>query len=194
MKKIIIMLLFVFAIPLSAQQVETLFGEGEITHGGFGAPVVKFTNINGQFGLLLGGRGGWVTNHQFVIGGGGYGLVNQVEGNEIINGSKRNLIFGYGGLELEYIHEYKKLVHLTFYLLLGGGVVYYRNWWDYQGRQEDAFFIAEPAVSIETNIMKFFSAALSTSYRLTSGVEDRNLSNRDLNGLAFSVTLKFGKF
>lgn len=193
MKKIIIALMIASAIPLSAQ-VETLFGEGEITHGGFGAPVVKFTKVNGQFGLLVGVRGGWVTNHQFVIGGGGYGLVNQVEGNEIIDGSKRKLILGYGGLELEYIHDYKKLAHFTFYLLLGGGVVYYRNWWDYQGRQEDAFFIAEPAVSIETNVMKFFSVALSTSYRLISGVEDRNLSNSDLNGLAFSLIFKFGKF
>ncbi|NIN69246.1 MAG: hypothetical protein GTO63_32105, partial [Anaerolineae bacterium] len=57
-----------------AQEPETLI-EGDVRHGGFGGPVVKFTEVNNEFGVLVGGRGGWIINDSFVLGAGGYGLV-----------------------------------------------------------------------------------------------------------------------
>ena len=33
--------------------------------------MVKFTEIDGEFGVLVGGRGGWIINDSFVIGAGG---------------------------------------------------------------------------------------------------------------------------
>lgn len=192
MLKLPVIILLVFAMPLPAQ-VETLFGEGETTHGIFGSPVIKFTNINGQFGLLVGGRGGWILDHQLSIGGGGYGLVNKVKGDIVMSETTSLLNFGYGGLELEYISNYKKLVHLTYYLLIGAGIVDHRYWWTENDRQADAFFIVEPAVGIEMNVKKYFSIALSTSYRLISGVQKGNLSNNDFNKLSLNMTLKFGE-
>ena len=40
-------------------------------------PAIRFTQIDGDFGVLVGGRGEWIINHRFVLGGGGYGLTNQ---------------------------------------------------------------------------------------------------------------------
>jgi hypothetical protein len=63
---------------LNAQE-QTLVGNGEISNGGFGGPVIKYTQIKNEPAILVGGRGGWIINHTFVIGGGGYGLANQIE-------------------------------------------------------------------------------------------------------------------
>ena len=62
----------ILTIPVAtaAQNAQTLMGS-DIRHGGFGGPVVKFTEIDGQFGVLVGGRGGWIINDSFVIGAGG---------------------------------------------------------------------------------------------------------------------------
>jgi hypothetical protein len=57
---------------LYAQQTETLF-DGEVSHGGFGGPVVKFSEIAGSAGVWVGGRGGWIINlselHTISLGG-----------------------------------------------------------------------------------------------------------------------------
>ena len=105
---------------LSAQ--ETLL-EGDIRHGGFGAPVVKFTGIDDRFGVLVGGRGGWIINGSFVLGAGGYGLanVNNFERSVAALGDTRRLVMGYGGLELEYVHRPDELVHFSTNLLIGAG-------------------------------------------------------------------------
>ena len=34
---------------------------------------MTFTTLNGENAVLVGGRGGWIINHSFVLGGAGYG-------------------------------------------------------------------------------------------------------------------------
>jgi hypothetical protein len=198
MKKLIL-ILFVLGSFLYAQE-ETLLGDGEIVHGGFGGPVVKFTSINGQMAVLVGGRGGWIINHSLVIGGGGYGLANEVKGNENYFNSKYLLNFGYGGFELEYIIEPNKAVHGSIYLLLGGGAINQRNpidnnWndlsWD---EKSDVFFVAEPAANVELNIIRFMRIDLGVGYRFISGVDKYNVTDANLSGVSAVLTFKFGKF
>ena len=126
----VIILLFSIYITSFAQE-ETLIGNGEITHGGFGGPVIKYTQIKGEPALLIGGRGGWIINHSFVIGGGGYGLVSDIEADNFLTFAPLEPIpylnFGYGGLELEYIIQSDKLMHFTVYTLIGAGGISYRN-------------------------------------------------------------------
>ncbi len=80
-----IMVICLVAFPAFAQE-ETLI-KGDVESGGFGGPVVKMTSLNGQDGILVGGRGGWILNHSFIIGGGGYGLANNVRAK--VPGSER---------------------------------------------------------------------------------------------------------
>lgn len=198
MKKLLL-IIFVIGSTLAAQE-ETLLGDGEIVHGGFGGPVVKFTSINNQFALLVGGRGGWILNHQLVIGGGGYGLVNEVKANESFFGTRYLMNMGYGGFEIEYILDPNKVLHGSIYLLLGGGAINHRNpynhdWpdldWD---KNADVFFIAEPALNLELNIVTFMRVNLGVSYRFISGVEKYDFKNSDLAGASALLTFKFGKF
>ncbi|MBI4501521.1 MAG: hypothetical protein HY700_10200 [Gemmatimonadetes bacterium] len=89
------------ATPLTGQEPESLVGN-TVSHGGFGGPVLRFTELNGQFGIMLGGHGGWIINHRFVIGGGAYGLTGKNIDVSYVSptGGRPYLTFGYGGIEL----------------------------------------------------------------------------------------------
>lgn len=180
---------------LSAQELPPQDGVG---HGGFGGPVVKFTELDNTFAVLVGGRGGWIINESFVLGGGGYGLVNQQSFENVpsASGNPGRLTMGYGGLEFEYVHRPAETVHLSLAVLLGGGALM----WDPQGqvgsgnRQHDTFFVSEPALNVLFNVTRHFRAGLGVSYRFMQGVELVGLSDRDVSGLTGVVTLKFGRF
>lgn len=185
----------VLAISIS-EQPRTLVGP--VTHsGGFGGPVLKVGRVADETGVFFGGRGGWVVNHTFVLGGGGYGLVSDhIEVRpQGMPGGRYVLEMGYGGLELEVIQGWRNLFHLTGQLLLGGGSAGYRE--EGRGRtiQSDAFFVAEPSVHGEANVTGGFRVAVGIGWRLLSGFSiDRlpQVSNRDLGGLTGSLTFKFG--
>jgi hypothetical protein len=195
MKKLLICLLLFTALPVSAQE-ETLL-KGKVESSGFGGPVVKFAEIENELSVLVGGRGGWIINHTFVIGGGGYGLVTEnIERGRTIAGNPILLTMGYGGLELEYIHNSNKLIHWSVLTLIGAGGVDEREKNDgYSDRVEgDAFFIFEPAVNLELNVATFFRLGVSGNYRFIAGADFRGIQNGDLAGPAGALTLKFGKF
>lgn len=195
MKRFWICLLLCAAFPVLAQE-ETLL-KGKIESGGFGAPVVKFTEIKDEFSVLVGGRGGWILNHTFVIGGGAYGLVTEnIEQGRTVTGNPIYLTMGYGGLELEYIMNSDKLIHLNMLVLIGGGGVDQREKGggyseDFNG---DVFFVFEPALNVELNVTTFFRICLGGSFRLISGADFHDIQNGDLAGPAAALTLKFGKF
>lgn len=174
---------------------ETLL-QGDIRHGGFGAPVVKFTEVDNRFGVLVGGRGGWIINGSFVIGGGGYGLANQNNFEHITNtlGDRGRLEMGYGGLELAYVHRPDELVHFSVVVLIGAGGLVWNPQGQFGRQEDDAFFIAEPAVDVVLNVTTFFRAGLGLSYRFVRDVQLFDLRDGDISGLAGVVTLKFGSF
>jgi hypothetical protein len=202
--------LFVLIPTLALAQEETLLSGG-VEHGGFGGPVVKVTRINGQDAVLVGGRGGWIINHTFVIGGGGYGLVTDVRPSVPGLLGQDKLMLGYGGLELEFILQSDRVVHLTVPILIGAGAVGYRNgYWGHGvdldlgiDNRFDTFFIVEPGVDLELNVVSFFRINAGLSYRHVSGIgvptditgSARPLaSNSDLRGVSWMIGFKFGSF
>ena len=170
--------------------------EGDLRHGGFGAPVVKLTEIDSRFGVLVGGRGGWIINGSVVIGGGGYGLANVANFEHRMNGAgdPGGLEMAYGGLELGYVHRPDELVHVSVGLLIGAGGVVWNPDGPSGNQADDAFFVAEPELDVVLNATRFLRVALGVSYRLTRGVELFELRNAELSGLAGLVVLKFGSF
>jgi hypothetical protein len=185
-----------FLSALSFGQEETLLQQ-EIESGGFGAPVVRFTDVNDDFGVMVGGRGGWIVNHAFSLGGGGYGLANSIDAGPAVPDSLE-LSMGYGGLELEFIGRSDRLVHLTFYTLIGaGGVSINPEGDDDNGDDDgesDAFFVVEPIANVELNITTFFRINAGAGYRFVWNVDTPGLENKDLSGATVSLTFKFGKF
>ena len=176
--------LLAWASPVFAQE-KTLVSE-DFHSGGFGAPVVKFSEVADEFAVFAGGRGGWIVNHTFVIGAGGYGLANDIRFSDSVIG--RDIEFGYGGLELEYINSSNKLVHFTVYLLIGGGGL--------SGTvvEEESVFVLEPALNGELNITSFFRLNGGVGYRWVSAVDNPGFEDSDFSAVYGQLTAKFGAF
>jgi hypothetical protein len=195
MKTIYCVLLICLVSFSALAQEETLIGES-IESGGFGGPVVKFGSINGSSGILVGGRGGWIINHAYILGGGGYGLANNVKAKTLGPNDERYLNFGYGGLELEYVSDSDRLIHYSFMTLIGAGGVGWRDDNIRTGSNGDdaSFFILEPAANVTLNVSKFFRISAGVSYRYITGTESAAASNADLSGPSAVLTLRFGQF
>ncbi len=177
-------------------QEQTLLS-GIYDHGGFGGPTFQLTQFDGQTGVMIGGHGGWIINHTVYLGGGGMGLVNDIE-IELAPDSLRYLDFGYGGLELGFVLASDRLIHFTFSSLIGGGGVQYRSSYensnyDFQA-EGDPFFMVEPAVHVVLNVTRHFRIGLGGGYRLIRGVDLAGLSDDFLSGPNASLTLNFGRF
>ncbi len=186
---------------LHAQRDETLVGNRGTQFGGFGGPVVKITSVAGTNATISGGRGGFIVNRRFVIGGGGYGLVNENirTGYRFSNGAEPTLGFGYGGLEFEYITQPTRLVHATFGTLLGGGEAFYEDTQTQGGttstqRISTNVFVLEPQIMAELNVTRWFRPGIGVTYRYVSGTDLPGLADSDLSGVAGLLTFKFGSF
>ena len=170
--------------------------------GGFGGPVLKVTGINDVFGLIVGGRGGWISKQTFAIGGGFYGLLRDIETED--SGFERDFEFAYGGLELEYIIAPRQVVHVSVQTLIGFGGLTDRHQnletfdrfdeFDRFGGPDDTFFIVEPALNIMWNMKTYLRIGFGGSYRFIRGVGITGLHNSDLSGSSVVVTFKFGRF
>ena len=194
MKKLVFLLVLVFTSPVLAQEATLI--NGEIESGGFGGPVLKVTNINGESAVMVGGRGGWIINHSFVLGGGGYGLVTDVKAKttDLLH---QYIEMGYGGLDIEYIASSNDLLHLSIGLLVGGGGIGYKmdnNDLLMETYKKNSFFVLEPSVYANLNVTHFFRVAAGVSYRSVSGLSSVVSTNADLSGPSANLVLKFGAF
>ena len=156
------------------------------SHGGYGSFGVGYTNIDEKDAILLNFKGAWVINHSISLGFAGTGFFN-------------------GGFFFEPILLAKSPVHLTFPILIGGGGVSTipQNYWDwddsYYPYDYDIFFLVEPGVELEFNMVKFFRVALGASYRWTNGIilqesADLSVAPDALDGFNFYMNFKFGKW
>lgn len=181
------------------QKIQTLFGEN-VDNGGYGALMFNYSKINDDNAFLFGMRGAWIIDHKLAIGLGGYGFINNMEWDNINGHPDQFLTGGYGGLLIEPILFAHKPVHLSFPVLIGGGGIalvddywddYYDDWYT---EYADAFFVIEPGVEVELNLVQAMRMAFAVTYRFTEDVELREIDKHALNGFNFGLTLKFGKF
>ncbi len=200
---VLLLALNIVTTPTSASEEQTLL-HGEIENGGFGGLVVKCTEIRDEFGVLVGFRGGWIINHSLVIGGAGYGLASQnydIDPTEIggLPGRDYCLELGYGGMELGFVHNSHKLVHVAVQTLIGaGGVCYVEDDWHSDSGDDcldgDAFFIVEPGIDFLLNVARPFRIGIGASYRFVKDVDLPALENSDIAGFSMGITFKFGRF
>jgi len=168
---------------------DTLNITGSSPQGGMGAPVVKYANIMGKNGTLTGGRGAWIVDHTYMIGGFGYGLTTERE----MNGN--DIGFGYGGILVGYSLWSDRLVHPVFMANLGWG----RASSNSRDNNNDPIVasnisVIEPEMLVETNLFKHARLAVGGSYRIVTGVKDNTLRNRDFAGWSLTSAVNFGVF
>ncbi|MBN2166449.1 MAG: hypothetical protein JW717_09255 [Marinilabiliaceae bacterium] len=224
MKKIIITIsIALTSVIVIAQNetddIKTIFGNTEYkTIGGYGALSTSYGAVNGLDAIFIGGRGAVILNHSLALGLGGKGFISETINDKLLE-EDYEFTGGYGGFYIEPIIGAKRPLHLSFPVLIGaGGVGYIKHWGDedpdndYDNYDEDseAFFVLEPGIELELNLIKFMRIAIIGSYRYTTNinlnyttekiVEGReikggNIGSSDmLRGFNVGLIMKFGKF
>jgi hypothetical protein len=198
-------ILFITFMALSiftySQEMKSLFsvekGKNN-TYGAYGGPLISATQINGEWGSLLGGKGGIIINQRIALGGVGMGLVSNntfVESNTE-DGVNEILELGYGagGIFVEYIFKLNSPVHFSIPLnmMVGGASI---NEVGSNVELESSYlFVLEPGINIEFNVAKQFIPAINISYRQVFGSSLANVSNKDFSGINIGMVFKFGDF
>ena len=184
----------------NSDDISTIFSKDR-KNGGYGALSFSYSEIDGKDAFIMGARGAWIIDHSFAIGLGGYGFINDINYDNLLdNDINYNLAGGYGGLFLEPILAPRFPVHISVPVLFGiGGVAYiqdYNDWhqWNYTDADSDVFLVFEPAVELEFNMTKNLRMAASLSYRFTSNIEMVNTNPEVLEGYNVGLVFKFGKY
>lgn len=182
------------------KQLQTLFGD-PVSHGAYGGLSFYYSSIDGKNAYLAGIRGGWIIDHRLVIGLAGFGFANDIYMDDVLNGKGFDLVGGYGGLLIEPIIMPRYPVHLSFPVIIGAGGAAYidQHYWnneyhDWFTEDSDAFFVIEPGVEVEINLINHFRIAFGVSYRHTEDLKLINTNTDVLNGFNYGMSLKFGKF
>lgn len=188
MKKYLFVFLAVLLSNLSFSQTETLFTD-EATFGGFGGPMIEFSNINGSLVADVGGGGAFVVNEFFF---GGYGLGNDASSVEF-EGQKYDIDFGHGGLWFGYAFMQHKLIHIYSSFKVGWGSAKLKV--NDDKLFDDNLLALTPDLGIELNITNWFKLGITGGYRYISGIEDLPvLNNDDFTGMTGALTFRFGGF
>lgn len=204
MKKLLTVFFLIQSLAVFSQEneeIRTLFGN-DLKFGGYGSYDMKFTSFKNHQGLLLGGKGGWILNHQLVIGGGGWGLSTPVRftlSDGLGNDSSARLNFGYGGVLFEYIIFPTSPVHIAIPLLIGSGSskLYYRDhnlFFNDALIESSTFFVIDTGIDFQMNLLKFMRLSVGLGYRYVSGTFLANLDDKSLSGLSINASFKFGYF
>lgn len=208
---LLVALFLISALTLNAQNdkdehMQTLFGNGPVAYGGYGGPRVTYSKFDGRDVWMVGGRGGVIFNHVFSIGGAGYGIVNSPFYSSITykdsTFSDVTLQGGFGGMQLEFFLKPMKVLHISFPVLIGAGdlMLVADRPYAYDSDLEDriichgSFFVIEPNIEVELNVIRFMRLSLGVGYRYTPGVDLADIPSNAFNSVEGSISLKFGSF
>jgi len=177
--------LFMIGSAMAEDQIETLTDGNTLLNmkptGGYGAPFVGVSSLDGSGALVLGGRAGVMLDRHFVFGGTGTAVI----GKHQSEAEKDRLILGYGGVFVEFVPNFKKTAHLSFPISLQVGGVQD----DSGGFENVTVFVIDPAVSLEMNYSHNLLVSANLGYRLVNGKYSEELS-----GVYASAVFKFGSF
>jgi hypothetical protein len=169
-----------------------------VASGHFGAPVVKITVLRDQAAVMLGGRGGWNITPSWVLGGGLYGTISEVDaldGAVADAPGPLDVRLDSFGFDLEHAAHSTAPTHLTLSAMIGGAAArYVKSGTGEQHGESDFMFLLELAVGVERRVFEELHLNLAASYRMVAGVEQPGLSERDLQGPALSLAVKLGRF
>jgi hypothetical protein len=191
MKLFIPLLLCLGAGPVTAQDTHRL--TSHVSYGGFGGPALRFTELNGQFGMLAGGNAGWMINRWLAVGAGGYALLGSGIGmtGSRPAGVQEHLSFTYGGLELQYLNRPDYRTHVVVSALVGAG-----NVSSHAGTlsESDGVFVAEPGILVTKHLTRAIHLQVGATWRFISGSTLPGAGNSDLSGFAGLIGMGFGHF
>lgn len=180
----------------------------------------QYGSLAGEFTPMAGVSAMLHINKTFGIGLVGYSTMNNFTPTALNAKSLLNLNIMYGGLKMEYTPNPNAAVHVSFPLLIGGGMAKVdsagnnrnRNGFGgFGGRDHDGFrgqngrgntnfFVIQPGINVEANVIRFLKIYAGASYRLTPSVNTEVTTTLptptagQLSGLNLSAGIKLGLF
>ncbi|MCB2208272.1 MAG: hypothetical protein KQH67_08220 [Bacteroidetes bacterium] len=164
----------------------------------YGAPLVNFTQMNKNWGVLIGGKGGVLINQKFSFGGIGMGMVKDPKfngaGSPDFNNNPLEVSLGSGGLFVEYIFNFNFPVSLSIPVNLMAGGVSVKDTETDTKIESSGIYILEPGINVAFRVSANFAPTINVSYRQVFGSDLENLTNKEISGLNLGLILKFGNF
>ncbi len=204
MKFCSILLLTLFSLPIIASDSIPTSKKSQQNWGAFGGFGFSYTEA-GKETIELNIQGGFVYNRWLSAGIhlNSFLTVNPL--TDKYTNEDASLIGGYGGLFAMPILYSNALVHATFPVFVGYGSVSYELYDVAQSSNhiEDSnqFWVLEPGIEIELNVLRFVRVAVGGYYRYCGKVhlnyENGNepiVPENILNRFLIGVKLRFGKF
>lgn len=218
MKKLILTTLILFSgLWIFAQDTEVIYSKKDDkrpmntllkNNTGFGGHLslnVKGAQFYDETSLLLGGELVFTLSHALNVGIAGYGMPTRVNYRDDKNDYINDLYveYGYGGLFVEPVFFDQQVVHFTLPMLIGAGWAGLSDSRFYNDPQhnypfrvvdETSFFVFEPGINMEVNLVRNVKLTLGGSYRIVSGSDINQISDSDLGGFTFGGGIRVGWF
>jgi hypothetical protein len=194
-------------------------GTGKVYVSGFGAPIVGFSSMDGNFAVYTGGGGAVILNQTLYFGIYGMGLSTQHRyedlttdtGNGTITYNDLHTHFGHGGLWIGYLHNSHKAVHFGLSSKFGWGAASlasqdYDSEYDYYYHQviTDQVFVVQPMFEAEFNLLKWFKINTGIGYQFVTGIDKtykdlagnsvKYFDSKDFNQPVLNISFLFGGF
>ncbi len=182
--------------------VNKLFGTNFGAFGGFG---FSYTEPASKETLGVNVQGGIIYDHW--LSGGIYAnaffSLNPIK--DRLTGNDANLLGGYGGLFVSPSLYPNSLIHINIPIFVGYGGINYELFdaEDYTSQIEDSdrYWVFEPGIEIEMNVLRVMRIAVGGRYRYCSNIHlnyenggESILPQNILNGFSIGITIRFGKF
>ncbi len=192
--------------------------------GAYVSPEVQYGSLAGSFTPISGMSAMLVFNKKWALGLAAYGTATEFTPSSINTNKALSYEANYGGLKLEYTPKPNDVLHVSFPILIGAGMAnidsvstktnYSFNKRGDKGRggdfgredrnrneNEDAFFIFQPGIKLETNVLRIAKLFIGANYRIAAGKSSLTSSNTaliptsaQLSGVSFSFGAKIGVF
>ncbi len=100
----------------------------------------------------------------------------------------------YGGFDGGYVFFPDNIVHFTAHATIGWGEVSSTDTVS-DTIENDRYFVIEPNLDAEVNILSWLRVCAGASYRFVTGVSGiTDINNSDLSGIGGTIFIKFGWF
>lgn len=191
-QSILTVLILLLAGVVGHAQTETLTGKSGA--GGFGGPIMEWSELTAITGLGMGGGGALVIG-EFFLGGFGIGAGH---GRRTIDGRPYEISFGAGGVWLGYTLLSQKLVHpwLDLRAGWGGADVQPQNGDGNAPEWNSQMTFLQPGIGVEVNIARWFRLAATFGYRATFGARGlpAGLGPDNFSSMTGGLVFRFGGF
>jgi hypothetical protein len=200
------------------------------TLGLYVAPEIQYAGLAGGYAPMGGISAMLQVNKKWGIGGIAYTTLEDYTPTKLSSTKAYNFDAQFGGLKLEFTPKPNSLVHVSFPLVIGAGMAKIdsvdanhnsKNDGDMygekgknegrkdngnsengkMGKEDNLFFMIQPGIHLETNILKYAKIFVGANYRIAAGKSGATSTNplliptsSQMSGLLVNFGVKVGLF